>query len=70
MYAVGHTSQKLFSLNDTATAKIKERRSKCKKRAKDVYYRTVIKNEIFSFVETYEEEQVVISMLFLGGAGA
>ena len=55
MYAVGHTSLTLISLSDSASQKVMERKNNSKNKFKTVFYRTCIKNEIWSFFEEYNE---------------
>lgn len=68
MYAVGHTSHTLISLSNEAEAKVRERKKTCGRKFKGCFYRSVIKNEVWSFVETYEEAKATQALLFLDGA--
>jgi len=70
MYAVGHTSHTLISLSDGASAKVEQCKANCKKTFSNVYYRRVIKNETWSFLETYEDAKAHQAMLFLDGGQA
>lgn len=67
MYAVEETTHTLISLSDSAIAKVKARKAKCKMKFKNVFYRCVIGAQKVSFVETYEEAQTVLYMLHLHG---
>jgi len=70
MYAIGHTTHRLISISAEFISKIIARKSKSKINFKRAFYCTNIKNETWSFFETYEEAQAELAMLFLGGGGA
>lgn len=67
MYAIGHTSHTLISLSDKVEKQVTRRKAACKTKFKDVFYRTLIKNETWSFVHEYEEAKLIQAMLFLDG---
>ena len=68
MYAIGHTSHTFISLSATAELAVRRRQAAMAKKARTVFYRTIIKNEIWSFVETREQAVGFNAVLFLNGS--
>jgi len=68
MYALGHTSHTIISLSDKAITALTARKAKCKIKFKRCFYRTVIKNEIWSFYEDYADVKGEQCMLYLNGS--
>lgn len=69
MYAVGHTSHKLIHSSATAEEKIRNRREVSKKVYKgNLFYRTVINNEVWSFFESHEDAKGFLTVLILDGS--
>lgn len=70
MYAVGHTQHELITLTPEAAAKVRARAALAKKQPRGVFYRTTIKNEVWSFLETYDAAKGFQIMLHLDGAAS
>ena len=67
MYAVGHTSHNRMVVTDSHEARIRARKEVCGIKFKSVFYRKVVKNEVWSYFETRDQAIGFQTLLHLGG---